>query len=207
VAADAVTPDMRRQGEGRQLWGRLWISAFGLARNLGIPNNEAARFIDAYFAQYPGVQARGWTTPWKLARSEGYVTTLLNRRRYVPEFKSSDVNTRRAAERVAMNTPVQGSAADIIKLAMVRLDARSRDTEARMLLQVHDELVVEAPEEIANRGHAEMIRDQMENALPLDVPLKVDVGIGEQLGGNTLTPRPGSRQSFAPAPGPLLRWR
>jgi DNA polymerase-1 len=111
------------------------------------------------------------------AKEMGYVTTLLQRRRYVPELASSDQNTRRAAERAAINTPVQGSAADLIKLAMVRLDPLLEASGARMLLQVHDELLVEAAAESADEIAALMKR-KMEEAMRLDVPLKVDVGIG-----------------------------
>ncbi|MBI2434481.1 MAG: DNA polymerase I, partial [Candidatus Hydrogenedentes bacterium] len=148
----------------------------GLARNLGISKEEAGRFIDAYFKLYPGVRA--WLdATLEQAREQGYVTTLLQRRRYLPELKSSDRNVRGAAERMAINTPVQGSAADIIKLAMIRLDEALRGMKAQLLLQVHDELVVEADAAIADKV-AQTMRDMMENAMRLDVPLKVDVGIG-----------------------------
>ena len=111
------------------------------------------------------------------AKKLGYVKTLLNRRRYVPELTASDAVTRRAAERVAINTPVQGTAADVIKVAMIRLDAALADREARMLLQVHDELIVEAPQAECKEV-AELMKKIMEEAIELDVPLKVDVGIG-----------------------------
>lgn len=176
VKADEVTPDMRRQAKAVNFGVVYGISAFGLARNLGIPNAEAARFIEEYFKQYPGV--RRWLDETiEAAKEMGYVTTLLQRRRYVPELASSDQNTRRAAERAAINTPVQGSAADLIKLAMVRLDPLLEASGARMLLQVHDELLVEAAAESADEIAALMKR-KMEEAMRLDVPLKVDVGIG-----------------------------
>jgi DNA polymerase-1 len=177
VPAEAVTPEMRRQAKAVNFGVVYGISAFGLARNLGIEQKEAQRFIDAYFAQYPGVRA--WLDATiALAKAQGYVTTLLNRRRYLPEMKSSDVNVRRAAERMAINTPVQGSAADIIKLAMVRLDEALRTRAAEILLQVHDELLVEAPERSAEQTAA-LMREIMEHAVPLDVALKVDLGIGK----------------------------
>jgi DNA polymerase-1 len=177
VFPEAVTPDMRRQAKAVNFGVIYGQTAFGLARALGISNGEAARFIEAYFAQYPGVRA--WLdATLEAARESGQVTTLLNRRRYIPEFKSSDPNARKAAERVAVNTPVQGSAADIIKLAMLRVDAALQDDDARMLLQVHDELVLEAAEEETGRVAA-LVREIMEQALPLDVPLKVEVGIGD----------------------------
>lgn len=176
VPPEMVSPDMRRQAKAVNFGVVYGISPFGLAKNLGISTGEAARFIDSYFAQYPGV--RHWLEQTlEQARKDGFVKTLLNRRRYVPELASTDINTRKAAERAALNTPVQGSAADIIKLAMVRLDAALRGTTARMLLQVHDELLVEA-----EAGEAEtvaaLMRRIMEEAICLDVPLLVDVGIG-----------------------------
>lgn len=176
VAADAVDAEMRRRAKAVNFGVVYGISAFGLARNLDISNSEAQHFIDQYFRTYPGVKA--WLEGTvKLAHEQGYVTTLLNRRRYCPELKSTDVNTRRAAERAAINTPVQGSAADIIKLAMVRLDAALRGKPARMLLQVHDELVIEAEEAFAEEAAA-LTKKTMEEALPLDVLLRVDVGLG-----------------------------
>ncbi len=177
VKPGAVTADMRRQAKAVNFGVVYGISAFGLARNLGIANAEAARFIDQYFAQYPGVRA--WLDETLVgARELGYVTTLMQRRRYVPELKSGDQTTRRAAERAAINTPVQGSAADIIKVAMIRLHEAVRGTQARVLLQVHDELVVEAPAKVAKEV-ASTMRGIMENVVALDVPLKVDVGIGK----------------------------
>ena len=177
VSHDDVTADMRRQAKAVNFGVIYGISAFGLARNIGVTNHEAAAFIENYFEQYPGVQA--WLERTKEeARELGYVKTLLNRRRYLPELTASDAVTRRAAERMAINAPVQGTAADVIKVAMIVLDKELLDREARLLLQVHDELIVEAPkddcEEIAER-----MRDIMENAIELDVPLKVDIGIGE----------------------------
>ncbi len=176
VAPGDVTPDMRRQAKAVNFGVVYGISAFGLARNLGITQGEATRFIDDYFQQYPAVRAYLDET-LEQARKDGYVKTLLNRRRYVPELNSSDVNARRAAERATINTPVQGSAADIIKLAMVRLDKALEGTPARMLLQVHDELIVECPVDAAEEVALQMTRI-MEGAVELDVHLKVDVGMG-----------------------------
>jgi DNA polymerase I len=167
---------MRRQAKAVNFGVVYGISAFGLAKNVGLSNSEAQRFIDQYFEQFPGV--RTWIEDTLArARKDGYVTTLLNRRRYVPELNSSDMATRKAAERATINTPVQGSAADVIKVAMIRLDAALRQTGARLLLQVHDELVVESPEREAAHV-AQMMKSIMENAISLDVELKVDVGIG-----------------------------
>lgn len=177
IAPETVDAEMRRRAKAVNFGVVYGISAFGLARGLSISNSEAQRFIDEYFRQYPGVKA--WLDGTiERAREQGYVTTLLGRRRYVPELKSTDVNTRRAAERVAINTPVQGSAADIIKLAMLRLDEALVGKPAQMLLQVHDELVIEAEEAFAEEAAA-TTKDLMEGALPLSVVLRVDVGTGK----------------------------
>ncbi|HRI86923.1 MAG TPA: DNA polymerase I [Candidatus Hydrogenedentes bacterium] len=171
-----VTPEMRRQAKAVNFGVVYGISAFGLSRNLGISTGEAARFIEQYFAKYPGVK-RWIDDTLAQAAQDGYVTTLLNRRRYVADLTTSNQTVRKAAERVAMNTPVQGSAADVIKLAMIRLDVALRETNAQLLLQVHDELVVEAPSEEAARVAA-MMKQIMEDAIELTVPLKVDVAVG-----------------------------
>jgi DNA polymerase-1 len=177
VMPELVTSEMRRQAKAVNFGVIYGISAFGLSRNLGISNAEASRFIDQYFEKYPGVRA--WIdATLRQAAHDGYVATLLKRRRYVPELTSRNVSMRRAAERIAMNTPVQGSAADVIKLAMIRLDQALENTDARLILQVHDELVVEAPVQSAPEI-ASMVKQIMEEAIELDVPLKVDVGIGD----------------------------
>lgn len=176
VALDDVDGEMRRQAKAVNFGVVYGISAFGLARNLGIPNKEAARFIDNYFKQYPGV--RTWIDKTIAdAKENGFVTTMLNRRRFIPEINGSDVQSRKGAERIAMNTPVQGTAADIIKIAMIRVDEALRESEAHLLVQVHDELLIETPENEAESVAAE-VRTIMESALQLSVPLKVDVGIG-----------------------------
>jgi len=177
VPVAAVTPEMRRQAKVVNFGVIYGISAYGLARNLGISTDEAARFIEQYFGLYPGVRA--WIEKTiEQARADGYVTTLLHRRRYVPELKSENAITRKAAERIAINTPVQGSAADLIKLAMVRLDRALAGTGTHLLLQVHDELLVEGPADEAEHI-ADILRNVMETVRALDVPLKVDVGIGD----------------------------
>jgi DNA polymerase-1 len=176
VAPENVTPEMRRQAKVVNFGVIYGISPFGLAKNLGISTTDAAEYIDHYFAQYPGVRA--WIEQTlEQARAQGYVVTLLQRRRYVPEINTTDTVARKAAERVVINTPVQGSAADVIKLAMVRLDAALKDTGARMVLQVHDELLVEGPASGASEAAA-IMKEVMETAAPLNVPLKVDVGVG-----------------------------
>ncbi len=176
VNSNEVTSEMRRQAKAVNFGVVYGISAFGLAKNIGLSNTEAQRFIDNYFEQYPGVRA--WLDKTlEGAKKNGYVTTVLNRRRYMPELTSGDVAVRKSAERAAINAPVQGSAADVIKLAMITLDDALVKTGARLLLQVHDELVVESPEDEAERVAA-MMKQTMEQAIELDVALKVDVGIG-----------------------------
>ncbi|MCH5584380.1 DNA polymerase I [Shimazuella sp. AN120528] len=155
------------------------ISAFGLSQNINIPQKEAKEFIERYFATYPNVR-KFMDEVVIEARKTGYVTTLLNRRRYLPDINASQFNARSFAERTAMNTPIQGSAADIIKNAMVHLyrAMQERQLKSRMLLQVHDELIFEVPPEELEEMK-KLVREEMENAVPLSVPLKVDVNIGK----------------------------
>jgi len=149
-----------------------------LARDLKIPMDEAREFLDRYFREFPGVKEFQRQAVEK-ARREGYVTTLLGRRRAIPEMSSEEPAVRANAENMAKNTPVQGTAADLIKVAMVRIRARllSAKSRARMILQVHDELVFEAPEEEIDRL-APLVRGEMEGALDLKVPIVVDMGTG-----------------------------
>ena len=154
------------------------LSDFGLADRLKIPREEAQRFISDYFAAYEGI--RRYTVEMKiLARDQGYVTTLLGRRRYLPELTARNGALRAAGERMAINMPIQGTAADGMKLAMIRVDAamRERGLRSRMLLQVHDELVFETDEDELS-ALATIVREIMEGALPLDVPLEVDLKVG-----------------------------
>lgn len=177
VMPELVDVEMRRRAKAVNFGVIYGISAYGLSRNLGIPPKEAGKFIDAYFEQYPGV--RRWIDATIAeARKKGFVTTLLGRKRYVANLDASNNTARQAAERVAMNTPVQGTAADIIKLAMVRLEEALAGTKARMLLQVHDELIVEAPAREADKAAAQM-DEIMAGTVDLRVPLKVDTGIGK----------------------------
>jgi DNA polymerase-1 len=154
------------------------LSDFGLADRLKIPREEAQRFIADYFAAYPGI--RRYTTEIRiLARDQGFVTTLLGRRRYLPELTARNVSLRQAGERMAINMPIQGTAADGMKIAMVRLAAvmEERGLRSRMLLQVHDELVFETDDDELPLL-ADLARDVMEGALPLDPPLEVDLKVG-----------------------------
>jgi len=178
VSADQVDANMRRQAKAVNFGIIYGISDYGLAQNLNIPRKEAADFIERYFSVFSDVR-RYMDAIVEQARRDGYVTTLLERRRYLPDIRSSNYNLRSFAERTAMNTPIQGTAADIIKLAMVRMDEalRREGLRSRMLLQVHDELVFEVPEEEVETMRR-LVPEIMETALPLDVPLKVDVSMG-----------------------------
>jgi DNA polymerase-1 len=155
------------------------LSPFGLSQNLGIETSEAKKYIDAYFDQYRGVRAFIDRT-LEETRRDGWVKTLFGRVRPIPDINSKNYNLRGFAERTAVNTPLQGTAADLIKLAMIRIDRLilERGLKSRMTLQVHDELVFEIPEseiEVMRR----LVREQMENVHPLAVPLVVEVGVGK----------------------------
>ena len=154
------------------------ISAFGLSQRLGLSRQDSDGLIKTWFEAHPGV--RRWIEQTKArARGDGFVTTLLGRRRPLRDIASRNATLRAAAERIAVNTPVQGTAADVAKLAMVRVHAalRARGLAARLILQIHDELLLEVPEREVAEVSA-LVRDAMENALPLAVPLVVDVGTG-----------------------------
>jgi DNA polymerase-1 len=178
VGLKDVTPEMRTKAKAVNFGIIYGISDFGLARGIKITRGEASRFIDSYFHHYKGVREFLDTVVEK-ARDDGYVTTLLSRRRYLPELRSKNVPRRKFAERTAMNTPIQGTAADIIKLAMVDVarGLETRGLRARMILQVHDELVFDVPKDEL-REVADLVRETMESAVDLDVPLKVDVKAG-----------------------------
>ncbi len=154
------------------------ISAFGLSENLEIPREEAQAYIDAYLARFPRVQEFIGRTVAQAA-ADGYVTTLLGRRRPIPELRASNRQTRSLGERLAVNTVMQGTAADVIKIAMIRIHNRLRaeGRAARLVLQVHDELLIEVPEVEVSSVRA-LVRDEMVGAYPLDPPLAVEVGVG-----------------------------
>jgi DNA polymerase I len=174
-----VTPDHRRQAKVVNFGIVYGLSPFGLSQNLGIETSEAKRFIDAYFEKYRGVRAFIDRTLDE-TRREGKVKTLFGRVRPIPDINSKNFNLRGFAERTAVNTPLQGTAADLIKLAMIRIDAAiiERGLKSRMTLQVHDELVFEAPEGVIDSMRS-MIRDKMEQVYPLAVPLMVEIGVGK----------------------------
>ncbi len=178
VFLEMVTPDMRRQAKTINFGVLYGMSAFGLAKSLGIGRKEAQTYIDHYFARYPRVLAFMETKKTE-ARDKLYVTTLLGRRCAVPEIASKNGAIRGYAERNAINYPIQGSAADIIKVAMVRIHERLRaeNLQAKMVLQVHDELVFDVP--VSEQSAVEkLVRWEMEHAVELDVPLLVDMGVG-----------------------------
>ncbi|GAA0288411.1 DNA polymerase-1 [Gracilibacillus halotolerans] len=179
VSEDEVTSNMRRQAKAVNFGIVYGISDYGLSQNLGITRKEAKKFIDRYLESYEGVK-QYMQEIVQQAKQTGYVTTLLHRRRYLPEITSRNFNLRSFAERTAMNTPIQGTAADIIKLAMVELDKQIKENKlsSRLLLQVHDELILEVPEDELQETQ-QLVVSVMEQALDLDVPLKVDVSYGE----------------------------
>ncbi|KIL35540.1 DNA polymerase I [Cohnella kolymensis] len=178
VEAEQVDSNMRRQAKAVNFGIVYGISDYGLSQNLNITRKEAAAFIEQYFEAFPGVRHYMDSIKAK-AKEDGYVTTLLDRRRYLPDIRASNFNLRSFAERTAMNTPIQGTAADIIKLAMIRMDKALRENglKSRMLLQVHDELVFEVPEEELEIMK-KLVPEQMATALDLDVPLLADVSVG-----------------------------
>lgn len=178
VAADAVTPEMRSRAKTINFATIYGQGPFALARQLEISQEEAKDFIARYFERFSGVRAYLDATVEK-AREVGFVETLFGRRRYIPELKDRNFNIRSFGERTAMNSPIQGSAADLIKIAMIKVDnaLRQADTRAAILLQVHDELVLEAPEANVD-AVKEIVRDEMCSAAQLKVPLVVDVGAG-----------------------------
>ena len=178
VPLDQVDSTLRSRAKAVNFGLIYGISAFGLARNTGVTRKEAETFISKYFNRYPGV--RRFMQETEDRGSElGYAVTLMGRRRYLPELKSSNANVRDFGKRVAMNTPVQGTAADIIKLAMVRVDAalREKHMQSRLILQVHDELILECPPEEVEAA-TELLRTCMEQVMELKVPLVADVHAG-----------------------------
>jgi len=174
-----ITGEMRRKAKAVNFGIIYGISAFGLAQDIGVSNAEAKRYIDSYFGRYPKVREFIDRTV-EQARTTGYVTTLLGRKRYIPELSSSSAPVRGFGERMAVNTPIQGTAADLIKMAMISIhDAIARrGFRSRMILQVHDELLFEVPDDEVEPMKG-MVRDSMEGVLKLSVPIKVDLGTGK----------------------------
>ena len=182
VDLSAVSPELRRRAKVINFGILYGMSPFGLSRELGIGGKEAKTYIDHYFDRYPGVKEyiEGLKAT---ARKDGYVLTIMGRRRFLKDIDSRNKVLREAAERMAINTPIQGSAADLIKLAMIRVDREFQEAgmEARLILQVHDELIVEAPErEVA--GSEGIVKEAMEGVAKLSVPLTVSVSRGRNWG-------------------------
>ena len=178
VDRDQVTPDMRRAAKAVNFGIVYGISPFSLSQDIHVTVAQAKAYMDKYFAHYAGVRAY-MDRVVEQGRADGYVSTLYGRRRWLPELKSSNFNTRAFGERVALNMPIQGSAADIIKLAMLRVDEALRQAglAARLVLQVHDELIVECPEEEAEQVK-ELLKTEMESVAQLSVPLIADAKAG-----------------------------
>ncbi|WP_265457368.1 DNA polymerase I [Enterococcus sp. HY326] len=176
---EEVTANMRRQAKAVNFGIVYGISDYGLSQNLGISRKEAQQYIDTYFDRYPGVK-KYMEEIVREAKDKGYVETLYHRRRYLADINSRNYNLRSFAERTAINTPIQGSAADILKIAMVQLakELQQADLKATMLLQVHDELVFEVPEDELDKLD-KLVRNVMENAVELSVPLLADSNWGK----------------------------
>ena len=174
-----VTPQMRSNSKSVNFGIVYGISDFGLSKNIGVSIQEAKLFIKNYFEVYSGVKMY-MDSAVRQAKEDGYVKTIMNRRRQMPELFSRNAAVRKFGERIAMNAPIQGSAADIMKCAMISVDRKIKDMGLRscILLQVHDELVLDVPKEEVDKVK-ELVKEEMENAVKLSVPLKVDVKFGE----------------------------
>ena len=180
MALDKVTGEQRRSAKAINFGLIYGMSAFGLSRQLNIGAGEAKKYMDLYFERYPGV-LRYMENTRQLAAEKGYVETLDGRRLWLPDIKSSNAMRRKAAERAAINAPMQGTAADIIKRAMIDVDAwlqQQKSDAVRMIMQVHDELVFEISADAVEEA-SKQIRHLMENSMKLDVPLQVEVGVGD----------------------------
>jgi DNA polymerase I len=179
VFPELVTSEMRRKAKMVNYGIAYGISAFGLAQRLGIPRKEAAEIIDQYFKQFPGIR-KFMDDTMEFTRQHGYAETVTGRRRYLRDITSSNNTIRSSAERNAINAPIQGTAADMIKIAMINVhrELSSEKLKTRMLLQVHDELVFDlfAPEEAQVRA---IVEDKMRNAIELAVPIEVEIGVGK----------------------------
>lgn len=178
IPLSEVTQDMRRRAKAVNFGIIYGISPFGLAKDLGCSNSEATAYIEKYFKTYTSVKEY-MDENVRRAKADGYVTTIFGRKRYIPEIKSSNYVTRSFGERAAMNMPLQGSSADIIKLAMLGVSDRLKreNLSGKIVLQVHDELVLDVPREEADET-AKLLKEEMERAVTLDVPLIADVSTG-----------------------------
>lgn len=179
VTPENVTPELRKRAKAVNFGIMYGIGEYSLSQDLGIPVAQAKRYIASYLASYPGIDAYLKQTI-RQAYEDGYVTTLFGRRRYITELKSQKHQLRAFGERVAMNSPIQGSAADIIKIAMINVDRRLREAgiDARLILQVHDELLIESHRDCASQA-LDILKREMEGAVGLKVPIDVDINQGE----------------------------
>ena len=178
VKEAAVTSEMRKRAKAVNFGILYGIGAFSLSDDLGVSRAQAQEFIDRYLASYPSIDFYLKNVIAE-AYENGYVTTLFGRRRYIPEMAGTNKMQQKFGERVAMNSPIQGTAADIIKLAMVRVDQRLKESgiDARLILQVHDELLIEAHRTCADMAKA-ILQEEMERAVCYSVPLNVDIHVG-----------------------------
>jgi DNA polymerase-1 len=179
VPLEKVTTDMRRIAKTVNFGVIYGMSAYGLSEALNIDRREAEKYIKQYFERHPGVREYIKNILAE-AREKGYVTTLFGRKRPVPELNSPNRNIQQQGERLAVNSPIQGTAADIIKIAMIQLrkSLHNQNIHAKMILQVHDELLFEVPES-GLKAVLETAREKMEGAVSLSVPVKVDIGYGK----------------------------
>ena len=179
VEPDEVTSELRKRAKAVNFGIMYGIGEYSLSQDLGISVAQAKRYIGDYLASYPAIDMYLKNTV-KKAYEDGYVTTIFGRRRYIPELKSQKKPLRSFGERVAMNSPIQGSAADIIKIAMINVNRRLKEMgiDARLILQVHDELIIEANRNCADRAF-EILKAEMEGAVALSVPLNVEISRGD----------------------------
>ena len=179
VPLNLVTSEMRRVAKAVNFGIIYGISSFGLAENVGIRPAEAKKFIDTYLETYPGIKEY-MDTSISQAKEKGYVTTLFNRKRNIPELKNTVYTIRQSGERIALNTPIQGTAADIIKLAMVKVykALKENNLKTKMIIQVHDELIFDVPKEELEQVK-KIVTDVMDNVCPLNVPLAIDINYGK----------------------------
>ena len=179
VNIEDVTNEMRSRAKAVNFGIVYGISDFGLSKDLNISRKNAKEYIDTYLAKYPNV-SKYMKDIVEFAKENGYVTTMFNRRRYINEIHSKNFNVRSFGERTALNTPIQGSAADIIKLAMINVESelKKRNLKSKLILQVHDELIIDAPENEVMEVK-EILKDKMENAVKMDCPLKADINVGK----------------------------
>ena len=179
VPVSEVTGEMRKRAKAVNFGIVYGMGEFSLAQDIGVSRKEAGEYIRSYFEKYRGI-AMYLEAAVQTAKDIGYVETIFGRRRYVPELTSGKAMLRAFGERVAMNSPIQGSSADIIKLAMINVSRALKDEgiDARLILQIHDELIVEASEECSEKA-AEILKREMENVVELSVPLTVELQIGK----------------------------